>query len=102
MVIVAVALEQQTAKQKQSVIHYLCRLRFLVELFKAFCDQADIHARHTLHRSAAQNADVPPVTERVPLVTERGSLNRAMQHGDLLTCDQSSFFGFYCHSAAIF
>ena len=95
MVIVAVALEQQTAKQKQSVIPYLCRLRFLVELFKAFCDQADIHARHTLHRSAAQNADVPPVTER-------GSLNRAMQHGDLLTCDQSSFFGFYCHCATIF
>jgi hypothetical protein len=50
---------------------------------------------------AAQNANVPPVTERVPPVTERGSLNRAMQHGDLLTCDQSSFFGFYCHSAAI-
>jgi hypothetical protein len=67
-----------------------------------------MHARHT--STAAQNANVPPVTERVPPVTERGSLNRAMQHGDLLTCAtwrltylrQSSFFGFYCHSATVF
>ena len=43
----------------------------------------------------AQNADVPPVTER-------GSLNRATEHGDLFTCVNRHFFGLYGHSATIF
>jgi hypothetical protein len=83
-------------RKKQSVSLHLCRLGFnLLNCSKHSATALDYACTSHLHRSPAQNADVPPVTQR-------DSLNRAMQHGDLLTCDQSSFFGFYCHSATIF
>jgi hypothetical protein len=81
------------SNKKQSVSLHLCRLRFnLLNCSKHYAI-ALMHARHT--SKAAQNADVPPVTQR-------GSLNRAMEHGDLLTCVNRHFFGLYGHSATIF
>jgi len=63
-------------RKKQSVSLHLCRLGFnLLNCSKHYAI-ALTHARHP--SKAAQNADVPPVTQR-------DSLNRAMQHGDLLT-----------------
>jgi hypothetical protein len=83
-------------RKKQSVSLHLCRLGF--NLLNC--------SKHSA--TALDYACTSPFIDRqhkMPMcrpLRNATRWNRAMQHGDLLTDDQSSFFGFYCHSATIF